>query len=217
VFNLTGVGGTRATYLAVAAPNASDICPTRAPAFSNLNPGAGIALPNRVISPLGPHQDVCVFNSLGSINFVIDVNGWFGSSSAPAGALFYSVPPTRICDTRAGSGDECDSETLGVNQIQPIPVAGVLVVPAEGGSAKPVAIVANLTGVAGTSATYFTLYPSDAATRPRASDLNPSAGETIANLAIVGLATTGSDIGDVTLYNNLGRIDAILDVAGWFQ
>ncbi len=217
VFNLTTVGGTKATFLSVAPPNSSDACPTKAPAFSNLNPTAGIALPNRVVSPLGPHQDICVYNAVGSINFIIDDNGWFGAAGAPAGALFYSVTPTRICDTRVGSGDECDSEGLGPNEIQPIPVAGVQVVPAEGGSANPVAVVANLTGVFGSAATFFTLYPSDDATPPRASDLNPSAGETIANLAIVGLATTGADAGDVSLYNAAGNINAILDVAGWFQ
>ncbi|MGA7987872.1 MAG: PQQ-binding-like beta-propeller repeat protein [Candidatus Dormiibacterota bacterium] len=217
VFNLTAVGGTKSTFLSVAAPNSSDACPAKGPAFSNLNPAAGIALPNRVISPLGPHQDVCVYNAAGSINFVIDDNGWFGAAGAPAGALFYSVTPTRICDTRVGSGDECDSETLSANEIQPVRIAGVQVVPAEGGSASPVAMVANLTGVAGTAATVFTLYPSDDATPPRASDLNPSAGQTIANLAVVGLATTGAETGDVSLYNAVGNINAILDVAGWFQ
>jgi hypothetical protein len=64
--------------------------------------------------------------------------------------------------------------------------------------------------------TVFTLYPSNAS-RPKASDLNPSAGEVIANLAITGIATTGAQSGDVSLYNDQGTIDAILDVAGWFQ
>ena len=39
----------------------------------------------------------------------------------------------------------------------------------------------------------------------------------IANLAIVGIATTGTSEGDVSLYNAGGDINAILDVAGWFQ
>ena len=119
---------------------------------------------------------------------MIDVNGWFGRSSAPAGAFFYSVPPTRICDTRVDSGDECDSDTLTGGDIQQIGVAGVLVVPAEGGATQPIAVVANLTGIAGSAATVFTLYPSDES-RPQASDLNPTAGEVIANLAVVALAT----------------------------
>jgi hypothetical protein len=90
------------------------------------------------------------------------------------------------------------------------------VVPAEGGSAQPVAVVANLTGIAGSAPTYFTLYPSDAP-KPTASDLNPGTGQVIANLAIVGMATTGVDIGNVALFNAAGTIDAALDVAGWFQ
>ena len=80
----------------------------------------------------------------------------------------------------------------------------------------PVAVVVNLTAVAGSASTYFTLYPSNVA-HPRASDLNPVAGEVIANLSIVGIAQTGSAAGEVSLYNAAGTINAILDVAGWFQ
>ena len=77
-------------------------------------------------------------------------------------------------------------------------------------------VVANLTGIAGSAATVFTLYPSDES-RPQASDLNPTAGEVIANLAVVALATTGPNDGNVALFNAVGNIDAVLDVAGWFQ
>jgi hypothetical protein len=222
VFNLTAVGGTQGTFLSVAPPNSSDLCPTRASA-SNLNPRAGETLPNRVISPLGPNRDVCIFNSVGSVNFIVDVNGWFGTASAPAGAFFYAVPPTRICDTRANTHTECAgaiSTPLGPAAVRPIQVAGTAVVPAFAGSAKPLAVVANLTGVAGTASTYLELYPSDAAHRPGSSDLNPSLHDVIANLAVVGLSTTsgtGFSPGDVSLYNSVGSINAILDVAGWFQ
>jgi hypothetical protein len=218
VFNLTATQGTLATYLTAEPPNSSDACPTGAPAASDLNIAAGVALPNRVMSPLGPQHDVCVYNSLGSIDFIIDLDGWFGDGSeTTTGALFYSVTPTRICDTRAASNTECAGKPLAANSAELIPVAGVLNLPAIGGSTLPVALVANLTGVAGSASTYFTLYPSDVAHRPLASDLNPGAGTAVANLAIVGLATTGSSTGDVDLYNAVGNINAILDVAGWFQ
>jgi Phosphoesterase family/IPT/TIG domain len=218
-FNLTATGGTRTTLLAVEAPDSADACPTTPPRFSNVNPPPGGALPNRVISSLGPKADVCIFNAVGSINFIIDVDGWFGTAGAPAGAFFYSVAPTRICDTRAGSGKPCAGNQLTPNAFETIAAAGVLVLPGEGGSTPPVAMVANLTAVAGSASTYFTLYPSDAASPPRASDLNPAAGQVIANLAVVGLATTGPGTvdGHVNLYNAVGHIDAILDVAGWFQ
>jgi len=218
VFNLTATQGTKATYLSVEPPNGNDQCPTGPPPASNLNPAAGSVLPNRVVAPLGPLQDVCVYNSLGSIDFIIDVNGWFGDGAETGtGALFYSLPPTRICDTRAGSGTPCAGKPLTSNSVETVRVLGVATMPAIGATPQPVAVVANLTGVAGTAATYLTLYPSDVATPPRASDLNPGAGVAIANLAIVGLATSGSSTGDVNLYNAVGTIGAILDVAGWFQ
>jgi len=218
VFNLTGTQGTLATYLTIEPPNGSDACPTGSPGASDLNIAAGVALPNRVVSALGPHQDVCVYNSLGSINFFIDLDGWFGDGSeTSAGALFYSVAPTRICDTRTGSGTECAGKPLTENSAELITVAGVLDLPATGGTTLPVAVVANLTGISGSASTYFTLYPSDAAHRPLASDLNPSPGTAIANLAIVALATTGGSTGDVDLYNAVGNINAVLDVAGWFE
>ncbi len=219
VFNLTGTQGTLATYISVEPPNAqTGLCPTAAPAVSNINLAPGSSLPNRVIAALGPHQDVCIYNGAGSVNVIADVDGWFGNGSeASTGALFYAVSPTRICDTRAGSGTECQGQTLNTGATDLIPVAGVMVVPGTGGSIAPVAMVANLTGVAAGAATYMTLYPSDVTSRPLASDLNPAAGVTIANLAIVGLATSGSSSGDVDLYNAVGQINAILDIEGWFQ
>jgi YVTN family beta-propeller protein len=220
VFNLTAVGPTQSTYLAVQPPNLlTDACPTKAPAVSNVNPSAGSALPNRVISALGPHQDVCIYNAVGSTDFIIDVNGWFGdgteSATVPPGALFYAIPPARICDTRVSTRTECSGEGLSPKQTLDVGVDGTSLVPIAGGSNPPLAVVANLTAVAGTATTFLTLFPSDTSL-PVASDLNPRPGDVVANLAFVGIAT-GSRSGDVSLYNQAGGIDAILDVAGWFQ
>jgi hypothetical protein len=216
VFNLTATQGTLGTYLAVAPPNSSHQCPSR-PVASNVNPAAATTLPNRVISPLGPRHDVCVFNSVGRIDFIIDVNSWFGTGAETStGALFNSVAPSRICDTRSATHTECSGSALGGNAARTFPVAGVGVVPDMGGT-PPLAVVANLTAVVSSASTYFALYPSDVVTRPRASDLNPVAGETIANLSIVGISQAGLSGGDVSLYNAAGTINAILDVAGWFQ
>jgi subtilisin family serine protease len=216
VFNLTATQSTQATFLTVAPPTSSGACPTSAPSASNVNPQPGTSLPIRVIARLGPKHDVCVFNSVGSTEFIIDVDGWFGTGGeTTAGARFYSVSPTRICDTRADSPTECSGMTLAGNQARAVPIAGIVEVPALG-SSPPVALVANLTAVNGTAATFLALYPSDVI-RPRASDLNPAAAEVIANLSIVGIAQVGPSSGDVSLYNAVGLTDAILDVAGWFE
>ena len=212
-----GNGDADATYLAVAPPNSSDQCPSH-PLVSNVNPAAGQSLPNRVISALGPRNDVCVFNAVGSVYFIIDVDGWFGTGAeTTAGALFNSVAPTRICDTRAGSPTDCAGETLGGNVALAIPVAGIREVPAMNETSAPLAIVANVTAVAGNATTFFTLYPANVTPRPPASDLNALPGVVIANLSIVGIAQTAPSVGDVALYNAAGTINAILDLAGWFQ
>jgi hypothetical protein len=214
--NLTAVDGSSGTYLSVVPPNGSDACPTTTPSFSNLNVGPAHNLPNRVIVPLGPDQDVCVYNSLGTINYILDINGWFGDGSeSTQGALYYAIPPTRICDTRDESvvdySTECTDETLTPDDTLTVAVAGVDGVPI-GGATPPVAVIANVTAVAGTSGTLFILYPAGIS-QPLASDLNINASQNVANLGIVQLSASG----ELDLYNDLGTIDAIVDVAGWFQ
>jgi hypothetical protein len=216
--NLTAVSGNAGTYLSVVPPGTGDACPSGAPPSSSLNVNAQTNLPNRVIVPLGPDQDVCVYNSLGSINFILDVNGWFGNGTeASQGAYFYAASPTRICDTRSagavGYSTECSGSSLTTGDSLTVPVAGVDGLPAAGDA---VAVIANVTAVSGSAETYFTLYPSDVSL-PNASDLNVSAQQNTPNLCIVQLATTGGSAGDLDLYNDQGTINAIVDIAGWFQ
>jgi hypothetical protein len=75
-----------------------------------------------------------------------------------------------------------------------------------------VAVIANVTAVNGTAGTLFTLYPAGIAL-PLASDLNINASQNIPNLVIVQLSSSGA----VDLFNDLGTINAVVDVAGWFQ
>ena len=170
--------------------------------------------------PMGPHgvggndSDVCVYNALGNINVVIDANGWYGSATAATGKQFQAIGPSRVCDTRAGSGTLCAGHTLTPGGVETIAVAGAGGVPSTGA----VAVIANLTAVGGTAATLFTLYPANLTKAPLASDLNVGPGTALPNLAVVQLDTTGdSTAGDVKLYNGLGNINAVIDVEGWFQ
>jgi hypothetical protein len=219
--NLTAVSGTSPTYMAVEPAGAGGTCPSGTPAFSNLNVNGGTNLPNRVIVPLGPQQDVCVYNSLGSIDFILDVNGWFGNGSeSTQGAYFYAVSPLRICDTRGaasvGYSTECSGNTLGPRGTLTVPVAGVDGLPPMSGSSPPVAVIANVTAVSGSAFTYFTVYPANASL-PTASDLNATPGQNVANLDIVQLAGSGANAGAVDVYNNQGSINAVVDVEAWFQ
>jgi hypothetical protein len=220
VLNLTAVAGTQATWLSVFPTQPNGTCLTSVPASSTINVSAGGAEANRVMARLGPshsgglNTDVCVYNAAGTINVVLDASGWFGSAtgSPPTGAQYQAIGPTRICDTRSGTGTLCSGHQLTSGGTQLVRVAGVGGIPGSGA----VAIIANLTAVGGSQSTYLTVYPADVSPKPNASDVNLNPGIALPNLVVVGLAT-GAHPGDVNLFNAMGSINAVLDVDGWFQ
>jgi len=79
-------------------------------------------------------------------------------------------------------------------------------------------VIANLTAIAPTAATYLTIYPANLGTHPLASDINDNPGQVLPNLTVVQLdPNTGADDGDVNLFNALGTINVVIDIEGWFQ
>ena len=80
------------------------------------------------------------------------------------------------------------------------------------GATPPVAVIANVTAVNGTSGTL--LHPLPGGFHPPLPVISTSTPpQNVANLGIVQLSASG----ELDLYNDLGTIDAIVDVAGWFQ
>src|SRR5260370_27223462 len=73
------------------------------------------------------------------------------------------------------------------------------------------AIVLNVTATDTSQAGFLTVYPQGGSV-PLASNLNFSAGQTVPNLVTVGLGSTGQ----ITVYNGLGLVDIVLDVAGYY-
>ena len=130
---------------------------------------------------------------------------------AYAGGVYEPLTPARIVDTRFGTGT-CDgapcTSPIGPGQTIVIDVAGQDGVPS---SPPPTAVVMNVTVSGATEASYLTLYPSDAS-QPPASNINFTAGETLANLAVIKLGTDGR----VKVFNGNGSTDLIVDVAGYF-
>ena len=224
VVNLTGVAGTAATYLSLFPTNSSGGCTVTG--TSTVNLAAGAVQANRVIVALGPastggpHDSSCVFNSAGSINVLVDADGWFGSATAPlspAGYQYQALAPTRICDTRVVSA-ACATGLIGTNVKRLITVAGHDAIPAVGSPTTVVAIVANLTAVTPSTGTYLSIYPANLPNPPVVSDVNVAAGATLPNLVVVELDNTAdTSAGDLLLYNNVGSVNAIIDVEGWFQ
>jgi hypothetical protein len=198
VANVTATGGTAQSFLTAYADGSAR------PLASNLNFTAGQSVPNRVIVPLSTGGALDLYNAAGSVNAIVDVDGYYSSATS---GYFEPVAPSRICDTRSSNTTPCHGMTLAAGGTLTVQVTGNGGIPS--GAA---AVVANVTATGGTAQSFLTVYPADAASRPLASDLNFTAGETVPNLCVAKLSATGS----LDIYNAAGSVNALVDVAGWF-
>ena len=115
--------------------------------------------------------------------------------------------PARLLDTRPG-GVTFDGQAAGVG---PLGAASVLNVSVLGRGGVPNsgvgAVVVNVTVVSPSANSYVTVYPTGAS-RPNASNLNFTTGQTIANMVIVPVGSNGR----ISLYNNAGQTHLLVDV-----
>jgi hypothetical protein len=206
VLNVTATNTTAAGYLTVFPTGAGQ------PVASNLNFVAGQTVPNRVVVKVGTNGQVSIYNFTGTADVIVDVGGWFtdGSDATATGGQFTGLTPARILDSRFGQGT---TSAVGANGLIMVQVAGLGSVPLMTATVPPKAVVLNVTVTNTTAASFLTVYPSDAASRPTASDLNWTAGLTVPNLVVVKL---GAD-GKIALYNLAGSTDVIADVVGWYN
>ncbi|MHB1486660.1 MAG: fibronectin type III domain-containing protein [Acidimicrobiales bacterium] len=202
--NVTAVDSSQGGYLSVY-PSAS-----ARPLASNVNFTAGQVIPNRVIVPVGPNGRVEVFNADGLTDVVVDAVGYYTTTTTTSGTggQLHPLTPTRIADTRPGSGQANAGQTLAPNQMEGVQVAGVGGVPSTGVTA----VMANVTATDTTASGYLTVVPGGSS-EPVVSDLNFSPGTTISNLVLVELGPNGT----VGIYNSTGRTDVVVDVLGWFS
>ena len=157
-----------------------------------------------------------IYNNLGYVDVVVDVNGWFTDWSNPTdvGGEFTGITPFRVLDTRFGPGQR---PPLGPNQTMQLRVAGQGGVPAMTAVVPPTAVVLNVTVTDTTGPSYLTVFPGDAGW-PGTSDLNWVPGQTVPNLVVVRLAPPSSGAaGTVNIYNHVGSTSVIVDIVGWYQ
>ena len=175
------------------------------PTASNLNFAPGQTVPNLVIVKLSTDGKVKVFNAAGAVHVIFDVAGWFGTQGTD-GALFRALDPARVLDTRTATGG--NQGTVDAGETIETDVTGPGGVPATGATA----VVLNTTVTEPTSGSFLTVFPSDDLTPPTASNLNFAPGQTVPNLVIVKVGTNGN----VKIYNAVGSVHVIFDVAGWY-
>ncbi len=129
----------------------------------------------------------------------------FGAGDPPPGG-FHPVTPVRVLDTRVPIGTT--GGRIGAGGSIELQIAGTAGLPAAGVAG----VVLNVTAESPTAASFITVGPTG---DPRAvtSNLNPSAGQTRANLVVVKVGPTGR----VSLFNNSGTTNLIADLAGWID
>lgn len=200
----TGVTGV-AVNVTVDAPTASGfltVWPTAEaqPLASSHNFVPGLTVANLVLAKVGAGGQISIFNSSGNTHVIVDVVGYFSG----AGGVFIPVSPQRIVDSRFGVGTGVNGP-LGQGQSNPIAVAGVGPVPTNATAA-----IVNVTSVNSTAPSFVTVWPTGT-TMPTASTMNPRPGVPVPNLAYLKLGTGGH----LTVYNNTGSTDYIVDVFGY--
>ncbi|MCU1399318.1 MAG: putative thermolysin family peptidase [Acidimicrobiales bacterium] len=159
-------------------------CGSDPPTASNINAVEGSTIPNAVIVKVGAGGQVCLFNQLRT-HLVVDVNGYF-----PLGSSLTSLVPGRLFDSRPGQ-PTADGQLSGGGQR---PAGSVTVVPVLGRAGVPndaTAVALNMTVTEAQFAGFVTVYPCGG-DPPLASNLNYSAGQTIANAAVTKVGTGGA-------------------------
>jgi len=192
-FNLTATNPTTSTVV-TAWPTG-----TARPLASSLNTVAGDTRPNLVTVAVGTDRKVSLHNLSGSVDLIVDLTGFY---TLDYGAAFLPMNPTRVLDTRDGTG--APAGPVGPDGFLMLDLAGEL-------PASSVGVLLNLTGVDATAGTFVTA-AAPVGELPVGSALNISPGQTVANAADVAFAIDRT----VGLHNFAGKVHLVADVAGAF-
>lgn len=161
----------------------------------------GLTVGNLVLAKVGAGGQVSIFNSSGNTHVVADVVGYFSSS----GGRFVPVTPRRLLDTRDGTG--------GV--IGQVGQGGTIDVQLATGNPVPpsaTAVIVNVTSANSSLPSYVTAWPTGTA-KPLAATMSPRPGVPVPNQAYLKLGPGGR----LSLYNNSGETDLIVDVFGYIE
>jgi hypothetical protein len=176
------------------------------PTASSVNFVKGQVVPNMAVVPTmlddtgAPSIAVVNASPSASTNVAVDIVGVYLAGQSQ-GLRYTPLTPTRIVDTRTGTGGL--KGVIGPKGVHRFQAPGSVAVDAT------YALVANATAIAPTAGTYVTLY-AGGDPRPGVSNLNAATGEIAANAAFINLGP--ANVFDV--YNNSGNINVAVDVAG---
>jgi subtilisin family serine protease len=186
---------------------------TPVPETSNLNYSAGQTVPNLVVVKLGVGGigvggAISLYNKVGTTDVIADVMGYFRASS---GTMFTPLMPARLLDSQMG-GLTFDGAFSGIGRIGPNGTKNVQIAGRGGVPSDATSVVLNLTAVNPSAWSNLLAYPTGAV-MPLASNLNYRAGQTVPNLVIVKIGSSGN----ISLFNKVGTTDVVADVMGYYR
>jgi hypothetical protein len=198
--DLEATGSSAGSYLTLWADG------TTRPSISTMNLTTGVTADSAAIVAVGSDGKVEVYNAAGTVNLRVVVNGYYtAATGAAAPGGYVPIAPTRLVDTRNGTG-------VALAQI---PAGGSVDVQVDGvaGITGESAVFANLTVPAASSGGSLYAYASGASSGGQPilsfSTTTRSAG------AIVAVGSNGK----ITLRNGstTTAIDVLVDVPGFFS
>ncbi|MGI8679919.1 MAG: hypothetical protein ACR2LX_14800 [Jatrophihabitans sp.] len=199
VFNVTGVQPSRTGNLRISAACGNPSPPTTS--IVNYQPQKDVAN-DLVVSNLGSAGQLCnkftVYSDTASANVVIDLQGYFSSTTGFAG-----VSPARIVDTRTGTGG--DAGAIPANTSKTFQVTGAGNIPSGTTS-----VAINVTASQPSGVGNLRVYPADNPV-PTSSNVNYVPGVDKAAFVITKLSSDGK----VTLYSDHSSTNVAIDVFGY--
>ncbi len=175
------------------------------PLVSTLNSYGGSVVANAAIVPAGTGGAVSVYVT-NPTDVILDIDGYFDTSTGATSYSFYPATPCRVADTRNATG-QFGGPTMQANQSRdfPIPLSPCDI------PATARAYSLNVTVVPESFLGYLATWPTGQ-TQPNVSTLNSYTGNVVANAALVPAGTNESISVFVT-----NPTDVILDINGYFS
>lgn len=134
-----------------------------------------------------------------------------GAATPVEQSAFVPIPPCRLLDTRPDPDRVGNLATFSAGQTQVADVRGI-----NGECNIPVSatgVAANVTALNGTAPSFLQMWPADAPTQPRSSNLNWLPGQApTPNKVDIGLSAQGQ----MSIFNLNGTVDVIVDVVGYY-
>ncbi|MBO1754686.1 hypothetical protein [Allobranchiibius sp. CTAmp26] len=193
ILNITVVAPATSGYL-IAYPAGA----TR-PSSSNVNFVVGRAAVGTTFARVGTGGAVSIYTSA-TTHLLVDIAGWL-----PTSADYTGVTPTRLVDTRSGTGAPRAR----------VPAGGTLTVQVTGVGGVPTAginaVELGVTAVGPSAGGYLTTYPAGGS-RPGSSTLNYPQGQAVANSVTAKVGAGGK----VSIFSS-AQTDLLVDVQGYFR